>query len=538
VTLDGWGAKASPTAQVRRYIDDANSVLTRDDVDGVTDRVVLVVEAHDACEDEFYFKGRAIGEAVLVPILLHDLEVHGLPFGKLLGQHGLLPISRNDCIHSLLSLKSPLPKRPHIVILMVKLGIVADDLTGANDTGVQFAKVGLKTLVLWNLERVEGVSAEHDVVVVDTESRGDSKEEAYRKAFVAAGALKKAGASLFYKKIDSTLRGNIGAELDGVLDALGVSTTILCPAFPRNRRVTVGGHQLVGGIPVERTEMGRDPIAPVKTSYIPTLIGEQSRRRVGHVPLTAIIEGSEVIKARILKEHETGIDIFVSDAVSDDDLRAIAQAAFSLGDTPLLCGSAGLAEEIPHTFGLLPRRGGVLVLAGTVSMVTAQQIDVLERMMQAIVVTIDSGEMFGGEERRRREMVRVRSMAKEALNKGRDVVVRWARSSQEAEEAKKLSISLNQSLSQVVLSTFGEIARVLVDKSLAGLILTGGDTTMNVMNALEATGINIQGEVEAGVPAVTIAGGRWDGLRVVTKAGAFGDDLTLTRAVQYLRWTR
>jgi uncharacterized protein YgbK (DUF1537 family) len=248
------------------------------------------------------------------------------------------------------------------------------------------------------------------------------------------------------------------------------------------------------------------------------------------------MRGTEAVRAETLREHEGGTGILVADAVSEDDLRAIAEAASSLAERPLLCGSAGLAEEVPHAFGLLPRRGGVLVLAGTVSTVTARQIDVLERMMQAMVVTIDSGEMFGGEERRRREVARIQSMAKEVLDDGRDMVVRWARSGQEAEEAKKMSISQNPS--QVVLSTFRDIAKALVDKSLKGLILTGGDTAMNVMNALEATGINVQGEVEAGVPAVTIAGGRWDGLRVVTKAGAFGDDLTLTRAVQYLRRKR
>jgi uncharacterized protein YgbK (DUF1537 family) len=419
---------------------------------------------------------------------------------------------------------------------MVKLGIVADDLTGANDTGVQFAKVGLRTLVLWDLKGVEKTSAEYDVVVVDTESRGDRREEAYRKAFTAARALKEAGVNLLYKKIDSTLRGNIGAELDGVLDALDVSLTIVCPAFPRNLRTIVGGHLLVGGVPVERTEMRRDPVAPVTESHVPTLIRRQSRRRVGHIPLTTVMEGTEAVKAEILQEHERGTEVLVADAASEDDLRAIAQAASSLGETPLLCGSAGLAEEVPQAFGLLPRRGGVLVLAGTVSMVTAQQIDVLERTMQAIVVTIDSGEMFGGEERRRREVARVQSLAKEVLEEGRDVVVRWARSAEEAEEAKRLSTTPDPS--QTVLSTFKDIAKALVNRNLTGLTLTGGDTAMSVMNALEATGINIRGEVEAGVPAVTIAGGQWDGLRIVTKAGAFGDELTLMRAVQYLRWTR
>jgi uncharacterized protein YgbK (DUF1537 family) len=420
---------------------------------------------------------------------------------------------------------------------MVKLGIVADDLTGANDTGVQFAKIGLQTLVLWDTKEVENVSRTLEVIVVDTESRRSPKEEAYTKASSAANVLKKAGANLFYKKIDSTLRGNIGAELDGILDALGASIAIVSPAYPKNRRVTVGGHQLVGGIPVERTETARDPTAPITKSHIPTLIGEQSRRRVDHVSLTIVMQGLEAIQAKIQEEQERGVSIIVIDAASEDDLRAIAQAASALKETPLLCGSAGLAEEIPNAFHLLPKRRGVLVLAGTLSGVTSHQIDVLEKAMDTEVVTIDSSLMFGGEENRRIEVAKTQDLAKKALDKGKNVVVRSAKSNQETEDMKKFgTYPKGKDLSQDVLSTFRDVASAIVDRDLAGLILTGGDTAMSVINGLGAIGIHILGEVEAGVPAVTIAGGRWDGLRVITKAGAFGDDLTLMRAVQYLRW--
>jgi len=424
------------------------------------------------------------------------------------------------------------------VVRMIKLGIVADDLTGANDTGVQFAKVGLRTLVVWKPDLPQEKLVDYDVVVIDTETRGKTMEQAYEEAYTAAAAIKRSGAVYFYKKIDSTLRGNIGAELDGMLDALQVSLAIVCPAYPRNGRTVVDGHLLVGGVPVERTEAARDPIAPISNSQIQSVITRQSRRKVSHIPLTTITEGPRYLKAVIQQERTMGTEVFVADAASEADLGTIARAASSLGETVLLCGSAGLAEEMPQAFGLT-REGGVLVLAGTASSVTARQIDFLEKTHMATVVTVDPRQVFKGEEQRSREVTRSRSIAKEALDKGGDVVVRWASSFVDTEESVRLNVSSDvQGMSRVVLSTLVAIAATLINPSLSGLVLTGGDTAMSFVDSLGAVGIGVTGEVEAGVPAVTIVGGKWDGMRVVTKAGGFGDEMTLMRIVQYLKGTR
>jgi uncharacterized protein YgbK (DUF1537 family) len=147
--------------------------------------------------------------------------------------------------------------------------------------------------------------------------------------------------------------------------------------------------------------------------------------------------------------------------------------------------------------------------------------------------------VFKGEEQRSREVTRSRSIAKEALDKGGDVVVRWASSFVDTEESVRLKVSSDvQGMSRVVLSTLVAIAATLINPSLSGLVLTGGDTAMSFVDSLGAVGIGVTGEVEAGVPAVTIVGGKWDGMRVVTKAGGFGDEMTLMRIVQYLKGTR
>ena len=112
----------------------------------------------------------------------------------------------------------------------MRVGIIADDYTGAADTGVQFSKKRLKTSIVRDLKRIEKTAERVDVLVFDTESRGDPKEVAYKKVALAAEEFKKTGVEIIYKKIDSTLRGNLGVELDAAIDTLNVSAVILCPA--------------------------------------------------------------------------------------------------------------------------------------------------------------------------------------------------------------------------------------------------------------------------------------------------------------------
>ena len=115
--------------------------------------------------------------------------------------------------------------------MSVQLGIIADDLTGANDTGVQFARFGARTIVPLDLHDLASLRRRADVLVLSTDSRGESPAVAAHRAKVAAQALKRARVPAVYKKIDSTFRGNIGAELaaksppDGYTILFGAAST-------------------------------------------------------------------------------------------------------------------------------------------------------------------------------------------------------------------------------------------------------------------------------------------------------------------------
>ena len=226
-----------------------------------------------------------------------------------------------------------------------KIVVIADDLTGANDTGVQFAKQGLKTLVFMSVPGSLS-QLDEDVLVVDTQSRALSPTEAYQKVTGTALLFKNRDPSqTLYKKIDSTLRGNLGTEIDAMMDACGLDLAIVAPAFPKNGRTTVGGCHFLGNAPLEATEIARDPLCPVSESHIPTLIAKQTKRTVGHIGIKSVIAGTEGILEAMRKLDAAGRKILVCDAWQEEHLKMIALAAVRL--------------EKPHSVGWIGRIGGV-----------------------------------------------------------------------------------------------------------------------------------------------------------------------------------
>jgi len=221
---------------------------------------------------------------------------------------------------------------------MPKFVVVADDFTGACDVGVQFKKYGLKTVVLTELKNLSKFE-EYDVIVIDSESRNNPLVDAYNRMKEIAAYLKETDRRLIYKKIDSTLRGNIGVELDAIIDELDLEAAIIAPSFPAAGRTTLNGRVFVNGVPLEETGFAHDPLKPIKTSYIPDLIGEQTGKKVGLITLPIIREGMELLETSIRSLMEDGCKIIVADAENVRDLRLIAKAALSLKILP--CGSAG-----------------------------------------------------------------------------------------------------------------------------------------------------------------------------------------------------
>ncbi len=315
-----------------------------------------------------------------------------------------------------------------------KIAVIADDLTGANDTGVQFAKQGLKTIVLMGTHFPAGVM-EEDVVVTDSQSRSLTPDEAYRKVAALAVQVRDGGFCTVFKKIDSTLRGNIGPEIDAIMETCGQELAVVVPAFPKNGRITVGGYLLVHGVPLEATEVARDPLCPVTESHIPTLLSGQTVRKVGHVGIKNIVAGPEGILAAMERMFAAGERVIVCDVWQDDHLRMAAAAAARLNRSVLWVGSAGLAEYLPSVLGLTaappvtyamernPAAGKpVIVLAGSVSNVTRGQVRMLKERADIVCVEIAPCGLLQPEAAAR-EIGRCLTLTLDAVESGRDVVI-------------------------------------------------------------------------------------------------------------------
>jgi uncharacterized protein YgbK (DUF1537 family) len=422
---------------------------------------------------------------------------------------------------------------------MTKIAVIADDLTGANDTGVQFAKHGLATVVLLDARQFSSGAAS-DVVVIDTNSRAVPPAEAYAKAAEAARLVRSGGVGTVYLKVDSTLRGNLGPQIDAIMDECGLKLAVVAPAFPKNGRITVGGLHLLNGVPIEASEIARDPKMPVSESYIPALLAAQTKRRIGHLGLKTMLADSAAIAAELARLAGEGVEVVVCDAWRDEQLRELAAAIAAADRGTLWVGSAGLAEYLPAALGLsgAKRSDPVAVIAGSVSNVTRSQVAKLsERPDVAYIMVTPAALLTAG--RRQAEIERCCSLAAAALREGKNAVLASGYSDDivaaTRREAEALGLDAQQA-GDLVAGGLGEIGgRLAEETSPGGLVLTGGDIAVAVCAALGATGVRVIREVAPGIPLGELQGGRRDGLKVVTKAGAFGSDDALVTALEVLR---
>lgn len=392
----------------------------------------------------------------------------------------------------------------------IGFAVIADDLTGASDTGVQFARRGYETVVVFSgEERPEG---DREVVVMDTDSRSMEADAAGRRVYEAAKGM--VGAGIAYKKIDSTLRGNIAAEVRAMMAATGREKAVISPAFPAAGRTTSGGIQLVNGVPVHETEAANDPKTPVSEGDLAGMFSGFGEARV---------VGTETLKdTGAMREILGCCDFVIADATEDEHLARLVEAVERPSEY-LWVGAAGLAGALCDSLGDRVRgsvRGPsgtpedvilngrpVLVVIGSLSGVSRGQLGFLE----------------GREDVRCVPLTDVRTTlraARGSLEAGKNTVLH------SSQETGKLSPA-------GVAGMLSEVVAGLSDAdAFGGLVLTGGDTAVAVGRRLGGRGVRLVDEVEPGVPAGVLVGPR--PYSVVTKAGGFGGPETLSNALDRL----
>lgn len=362
----------------------------------------------------------------------------------------------------------------------MKVLVLADDLTGAGDTVVAFARSGWSALL-----SLSGGWAElpaEDAVALTLDTRNDE-----RAAEVTARAVADLGGDRIYLKIDSTVRGRVAEQVRGALAGRRRthpgSFAVVCPAYPAMGRTVVDGLVAVDGIPVHEGPAGHDPVTPVRSSELRDLI-----------PGSVLAEGANAAALR-RAAHET--DVVLVDASEQADLDRVATAVADLGPDAIPVGSAGLATALARVWG------------GPTTQ-PAERVAVPEGS-RALIVVSSLHETARAQVARLRERVAADRLPVDLLvtPEERDVDAGVRR-------ARELAV---------------EAAAALGTGEHGLLVLVGGDGAAQTLLALGATGVRVSDALVEGVPVGTIVGGPHAGLAVATKAGGFGNEQTLTQII-------
>lgn len=392
--------------------------------------------------------------------------------------------------------------------------VIADDLTGAADTGVGFTRAGLTVTVVFSAEE----SLPGDVLVYTTESRYVGESEARKRIHSLIPRIKEAG--FIYKKIDSTLRGYPGAELGEIVAGLGVEKLLVAPAFPAQGRTTVAGKQYINGIPLERTSFQGE----VANSDL-TCLFRDCGRPIQSVSLNRLRSHPSRLQALF---SSPGPALIIGDAETDLDLQILAGAAIQSG-LRLFCGSAGLAaalaDHFPKQLPALERppfrrqEGPVLAIAGSRNPVTVDQVIAARDAGVWVVELPPDLECVHAQPPQW-----VIDAVSPGLSRGQDLLLTTSRSV----DAPCGPRGVAERLAQCA-------AYFASRHEIGGLVLTGGDVAMAVISGLSASGVKLWGEISSGIPLGSLVGGVSPDLAVITKAGGFGGKDALRIAIHSLK---
>lgn len=413
---------------------------------------------------------------------------------------------------------------------MIKLLIIADDFTGAMDTGVQFTNRGAVTRVVTDISRdFSRGPADTQVLVINTESRHLGAEQAYDLVYRAAMYAVSAGVPYIYKKTDSALRGNLGSELAAVMDAAGSERLTFVPAFPENGRYTRRGVQYVGDLPVSESVFGREPFDPVFSSNIRELIGMQTDKPV----ISHLREEDPAQRA-------SGIHVY--DAESREDLCRIG-AALGQGELHLAAGCAGFASVLADILDLngpireIPELNpNLFVVCGSMNPVTIRQIDEAEMLGLPRAHLTPSQKLDDRWMERPEGVALLRQWIGQTAHYGGfllDVNGADEDGGAACADAEK-DLDKDEARTRVA-NTVGVIIKKLLDMGLdATFFCTGGDTLYALLQAMAVEELVPHKELDAGVVLNSfVYGGKTR--RIISKSGGFGDPDLLCRLTDTLK---
>jgi uncharacterized protein YgbK (DUF1537 family) len=436
---------------------------------------------------------------------------------------------------------------------MIELLIFADDFTGALDAGAQLSTSGINTIVLDhsrfidyfdNEGAADGSASEMEgsrpaVIVINTESRHIHPDAAYRRLRALTAASSGLAPRFIYKKTDSVLRGNIGAELKGMIDGAEAHTVIFVPAYPEQERTTINGKQYIKGLPIEKSEFSSDPRTPVQTNDIGAIIRSQADLYCRHIAkrssdsaaLRSAHSGLPMSAAAgAEKTTSERKEVLIVDGESRADLDETAEALTCISDLRCLAGCAGFLASLPkllrtpRTQMSLPAlRTPVLVAAGSVHPASISQVEAAADAgchVLSFPSAAQKQEAFSSSAEARE----MKLQAEKILKRHNVLIARSLAAGETKGVLKESDVSL-------LLQNMGAFfADLIVAQEIKTLVVFGGDTLASILEHFNFPPITPLGEIEAGVVQARLSLENRS-ISLISKPGGYGHDKTLVHII-------
>ena len=430
---------------------------------------------------------------------------------------------------------------------MHKCVVIADDLTGGNATGVMISGYGYDTYSIVNMEGLDPNNMpECDCIVYPTNSRQVSADTAYKLVYNATKFFMNDDIKVYSKRIDSTLRGNLGSETDAMLDALdNDAIAMVVPCFPQAERVIIGGYVLVKGIPLHKTEAAADPLASINTPLPAMLFKKQSKYDVGSIMIDDMMYGVDYIADKIKLFKKEGKRIIIFDSLSQEDMDTVADAVIKSGVNfitvdPGIFTATVVSRLVPNT-KQQKELNRVLAVVGTTNAVARAQLEeFLQSQPKTFNIYAETEEFLRSPERRATEIARiVNEVLYNCQNYEMCAVVGDGIFPSKRISFKTYMEYYNTSadgVSRMINDAFAEITEKILrgDKSFRGLYTSGGDITVAVCKRLNVAGLKLVEDVAPLAAHGEMRMGEFDGLKIVTKGGMVGDRYAMKTCMNYL----
>ena len=414
---------------------------------------------------------------------------------------------------------------------MQKYIVIADDLTGSNATCSLFKKIGLRAASILKLQG--DINYDVDVISYSTASRGLDKEEAYKKVSEAIKILKNKDVLVYNKRIDSTLRGNIGTEINAMLDNLEDDRiAVVIPAYPDSGRIVVNKTMLVNGVLLENSDAGKDPKTPIKTSCVESLIQKGIKYSSTYFTLSDIEQPIEEIVKKI-QEAIKKSRVLIFDAVNNEDIIKISKAIIN-SDINIVTVDPGpftlyYSKELQKKNHLEKK---ILMVIGSVTATTKKQIEYILQEEDIFLVKMKVEDFFE-KETCLKEIERVIAYIKKGIVSYDLFLVTTSPIGDEKKaDLQKLAENLNttvEEISKIIANTLTEtVVKILKEtEKFEGVYSSGGDITIALLEKLKAIGVEIREEVIPLAAYGRIIGGDFPNLKLVSKGGMVGDEKTI-----------